>query len=341
MASSYANELNGRATALLKQMEVDGASTPIKGHHLSVGDHLKNANPSDFLHLMDWYNTVHRWQARADGLSEADRVRTGQRLFGDHYWSKVNEVQANGQGNVRMAFIRDAIGNWNLRSFDNDPKELLEAYREFTKAGVALATKVTTGGADPAAALGVANQMINNQLGSAGVAAASNKEISALRRRLIKDIEQAREDLKEAKTLPEALSSHQREARESFDNAQGSVDEKEREVASLEEQLAALQDDDAEQRTNLETRHTSAKAELELAKRQRDQSKAALDEIDKQVAAVVGSKVKQVLDGVKADLRSHLDIIDGLKAAEVADNESKPVQPLKTITNGGKPDPPS
>ena len=66
-----------------------------------------------------------------------------ERLVTDTHWSKVNSVFAAGQGNVRMAFIKDDIGNWNLKSFANDPTELVNAYKN---AGLAALKAVAPGG---------------------------------------------------------------------------------------------------------------------------------------------------------------------------------------------------
>src|SRR5262249_23215809 len=48
----------------------------------------------------------------------------------------------SGQGDVAMAFIKDDIGNWNLKSFDNDPTELLRAYSDLSKKALAEAVKL-------------------------------------------------------------------------------------------------------------------------------------------------------------------------------------------------------
>ena len=42
-----------------------------------------------------------------------------EQLIGDTYWAPVNHVFASGQGKVRMAYVKDEIGNWNLKNFDN------------------------------------------------------------------------------------------------------------------------------------------------------------------------------------------------------------------------------
>ena len=80
-----------------------------------------------------------------------------QRLTADDYWQKVNEVYASGQGEVAMAFIKDDLGNWDLKSFSNDPADLLASYRRVTyaalKTAADLATKAASGGAGDAARL--------------------------------------------------------------------------------------------------------------------------------------------------------------------------------------------
>ena len=53
-----------------------------------------------------------------------------------------------------MAFIKDDVGNWNLKSFDNDPEKLLEAYTNFSIETINKATKIATEALAPGAAEG-------------------------------------------------------------------------------------------------------------------------------------------------------------------------------------------
>ena len=83
-----------------------------------------------------------------------DRVKIVDRLFADHFWSRINTVYASGKGEVSMAFVKDELGNWDLKNFDNAPGELLDSYMQLgttlvKKAGE-LALAVHTGGGSEA-----------------------------------------------------------------------------------------------------------------------------------------------------------------------------------------------
>lgn len=324
LTSTYSNEISARATTLLKQVraldESDEASAPIEGRKLSVGDHLRNANPTDFLHLLDWYNTVEPRHEIVEGLTEADRVRLGQRLFADQFWSKVNEVQASGQGEVRMAFIRDAIGNWNLKEFDNNPEELLSAYRDVAKAGFELAKNAAKEAATSGTgvALSTADKLINSDFGGNDPAPVdTNPQIAVLRDRLDGDLGQIVLQLQNAKTAHEAKKT---EINDQAAKSRQAI--KEREIKSREETIAGFDKPPTpEQQTEID------RLNKEIADLNADKKgvSSELDKVgEKQVAdlaleetsykALVVSLVEQATN----DIRSHIKILDGLKAAEVA-----------------------
>ena len=115
------------------------------------------------MHLYDWlggsidsfrYNLPEflftgRWPT-----SVGDKVKIVDRLFADHFWSRINTVYASGKGEVSMAFVKDELGNWNLKNFDNAPGELLDSYMQLgttlvKKAGE-LALAVHSGGSTEA-----------------------------------------------------------------------------------------------------------------------------------------------------------------------------------------------
>jgi hypothetical protein len=141
--SEIANQLDARTDVLLKQLALAGPTDAVPGRRLPISDHLRDSSTTDFINLYDWYET-----ARGDQGGRLDveaKVRMAQRLFSDHYWTKINEVHANGQGEVRMAFVKNDIGNWDLKSFDNNPEALLDAYRDMTLAGIEAATQAASG----------------------------------------------------------------------------------------------------------------------------------------------------------------------------------------------------
>jgi hypothetical protein len=150
--SEYANQMNARADALLKQLAPNG----LDRRELSPGVALRETEPTDFVHLYEWFNAnTGSIAATLAGIgSTAHRVKVTDRLFADHYWAKTNTVYASGRGKVSMAFIKDDVGNWNLKSFDNDPEELLKAYTDFSIETIKKASKIAAEGFAPGAAKG-------------------------------------------------------------------------------------------------------------------------------------------------------------------------------------------
>lgn len=140
--AEYSNTLKSRADALLKQTRgTDRRELP-----LSV--QLREANPTAFLNLYVW-NVAYDGRVAGEPSGTAyfqDRVKVINRLYNDEAWTRVNTAYASGQGDVSMAFIKDDIGNWNLKSFDNDPTALLQAYKEVGKAALGTALTIASGG---------------------------------------------------------------------------------------------------------------------------------------------------------------------------------------------------
>lgn len=150
--SEYGNQIQARADSLLKQLGTEGRDR----RELPLSAHLREAEPTDFVHLFDWmdghlprfYDYVHfNFSPNLE-----DRIRIVDRLYADHFWSKINTVYASGRGKAQMAFIKDDTGNWNLKSFDNDSTELLEAYTKVTQSAlegvVKISGKIASGGVD-------------------------------------------------------------------------------------------------------------------------------------------------------------------------------------------------
>lgn len=150
--SEYANQLNARADALLKQLAPNG----LDRRELSPGVALRETEPTDFVHLYDWLNAdTGRVASTLAGIGSApNRIKVIDRLYADHYWSKTNTVYASGRGKVSMAFIKDDVGNWNLKSFDNDPEKLLNAYTDFSVEAIKKAAKIAAEGFAPGTAQG-------------------------------------------------------------------------------------------------------------------------------------------------------------------------------------------
>ena len=108
----------------------------------------------------------------------ADRVRVVERLFADQNWGKINTVYGSGQGRFAMALVKDEIGNWDLKSFESDPSELVDAYTQFTLAALKKARQALTGdGAERADLLNLTGNLTRGQIGDdAGQANAFNMD---------------------------------------------------------------------------------------------------------------------------------------------------------------------
>lgn len=202
--SEYANQIFSRADALLQQM-----AGPDR-RELPLSLQLRNTNPTDFLNLYIW-NRAAGWALAADMVlrlptafaseETASRVRGYEQLFADYNWSNVNSVYASGQGDVAMAFIKDDIGNWNLKAFDNDPAELLKAYTAVGKAALveaADAVKAATGFGAAAEGVGtavsgakqlteLANRVAFGRT-SASQPTVGGLDVAALHERVVRDI---------------------------------------------------------------------------------------------------------------------------------------------------------
>lgn len=122
MAAEFANQLASRANALTLQTGPDGLDRRV----LPTGQFLREIRPTAYLDAYDWLN------AAVDGadsdIAPEDRIRTTKLLFSDDNWAQVNEVYASGAGDVSMAFIRDEVGNWNLKAFSSDATRITQAY---------------------------------------------------------------------------------------------------------------------------------------------------------------------------------------------------------------------
>ena len=130
--SEIGNQLKCRVNALAKQTN---DAIGLDRRELPPSVALCDADPTNFVNLYNYLNgTLPDWLANyvlGMGTVE-DRVKIVKDLFGDHYWSRINTVYASGRGKTSMAFIKDDVGNWNLKSFDNNPEELLKAYTDFS-----------------------------------------------------------------------------------------------------------------------------------------------------------------------------------------------------------------
>ncbi|HWI86156.1 MAG TPA: hypothetical protein VNT42_07540 [Sphingomonas sp.] len=198
IASQYGDQMSSRVAVLRKELADTqdfsvGKDGDIRGL-LPTSDYLRGAGYSDFVHLYDWLEAIEPHQPGR--LDTRARARMAERLSNDYYWEKVNEVYASGQGDVSMAFVKDAIGNWNLKSFSNDPSKLLAAYRKVADAGLnaaaKLAARAASGGAtDALPKLNAARDAAAFARQAAGgtTAPTGGPDLSAMRARVVARIE--------------------------------------------------------------------------------------------------------------------------------------------------------
>ena len=174
----YGNQINARADALAKQIAGAGGFG-IAREQLANSVYLRDSSPTGYLNLYKWNKAA----VERDEVTPGDRTRMVEQLVADTYWSKINTVFAAGQGDVSMALVKDDIGNWNLKSFDNSPGELLGAYKNLGLAAVkAVAELAGSSSGLPAAknALNFANQIALGST-SGGRASETAQRLVALR----------------------------------------------------------------------------------------------------------------------------------------------------------------
>jgi hypothetical protein len=131
------------------------------GSKLPTSEFLRDVEPSAFMEAYDWFN-ADLDASHTGAILRKDRTRAIRALTEDYYWEKVNEVYASGQGDVAMAFIKDELGNWNLKSFSNDPTKLLAAYRTAASAALKGVTDIARKAVgDPSAIAGRGSSLLN------------------------------------------------------------------------------------------------------------------------------------------------------------------------------------
>ena len=155
MAAELGNEISARADALLKQQD---SKDPIDRKQLPTSTYLQDSGATDYLNLVDWFKAA----VDREGSDKLDRVRMIERLITDTHWSKINTVFAAGQGEVRMVFVKDDIGNWNLKSFSNDPTELLNAYKKIGSAALSTVAGLASKGGESISKMQDFMQFANN-----------------------------------------------------------------------------------------------------------------------------------------------------------------------------------
>lgn len=169
--NEFSNLIQARTDLLDKQRVLK-----IKPHLMPVSDYLRDASPTDFMKLFDWLDgELQNPNPRTYNayLDLRDRLRMVERLYADLYWEKINEVYTSGRGDTATAFVKDELGNWDLKSFSSDPSKLVQGYSSAASAALKAATEVVMGGPtanvnQAKSLMGLANQIATGQ-GSADV----------------------------------------------------------------------------------------------------------------------------------------------------------------------------
>jgi bacterioferritin (cytochrome b1) len=213
LASEFGNQIIARADSLLKQMQGEDRRV------MPVSIYLRDAGQTDFLNLFVWNHAgaPSLCEEGCGNLQEVtrNRVRTVERLFADHNWSKINSVHASGQGEVRMAFIKDELGNWNLKNFDNDPTELLKTYKDAGLAAVKTAIELAGPGAKEFSAaqraINFGNRVVLGR-GSGEELTAEFRTLQTLHKRAVTQLEALRKQVAEREAkLPKEIEAKERE----------------------------------------------------------------------------------------------------------------------------------
>lgn len=142
-AAEFAHQMAARADAIERQR-----SLGVKAERLPTSKYLAGTDTTAFVELYHWLD------ASADNTSASaeDRRFMVRELYDDDNWAQINQVYASGVGQMHMAFIKDEIGNWHLKSFTSDPSELMNMYKDLTAAAFKTARKAFTGGGGDIAA---------------------------------------------------------------------------------------------------------------------------------------------------------------------------------------------
>ena len=195
LASEYSNQLESRVDAFQWQ-----CGKKFNANQLSLSIYLRDTEPTDFLNLYTWNRAAapalwpdmlwHPLNAFSSAET-ADRVRVVERLFADHNWSNINTVYGSGQGEFAIALVKDEIGNWNLKSFESDTFELVNAYTKLTLAAVEKTrSSLSQRGSASTDLLNLTGNLTRGQIN--GGVDQTNEFTKRLHKRIVKELETIR-----------------------------------------------------------------------------------------------------------------------------------------------------
>ncbi len=341
ISAEFANQIQSRNNVLAKQKQNGGRNANL----LSMSDYLRDTSPTDFLYLYDWYNATGKPSPDFPlHLNRGERIRAAQGLFDDYYWENINEVFANGQGTVRMALVKDAIGNWDLKTFSNAPGELLDAYRgaaeSLVKGAVDAIKASSTGGlSEGAAFLQLADLALTGQ--SPGSATLAGLDVSALHARTVEKMEVSKI---QAVNRLNSLVAERDEAQQKVDTASTEIENLKAEKGTLEGEIAEL-NNEIEMCSNNEP----PCADEQKLKKERTDARNEIMDLDKKIAdqeiehkklqKAVSAKNEEInkskeltIQEVRSILDDHRAVIAALEEA-VASSAAPTTQPTSTLQN--------
>ncbi|QTL37861.1 hypothetical protein [Pseudoalteromonas viridis] len=305
-AAELGNELVARADAIRHQ-ENKGNNIEHAASLLPTSMYLRGASGTDYLNMVDWMEAYP--DREGDSWQADDRTRMVERLITDANWDQVNTAFARGNGDVGMVFVKDDIGNWNLKSYDNDPSELLQSYKQVGTTLLNEAVSLAKGSsklADLTANLsGItklnqsANQIMLN--GAAGGSAAQTTIETLeheLRKRLAEAANLQAQNEAQLNQAEQALSKELEAVKSALNDAENDYSQQQKRFAQVSKELIVAESNyetkKAQEERALEKRlkaqlqqsydqdatikaHQQAKAEAEVAKLEYDEAKQKVE----------------------------------------------------------------
>jgi hypothetical protein len=302
LMTEYANRISSASDALLKQTY--GADR----REMPISELIRDTKPTHVANLLIFNGAMggRLPHETYTGEYQYDRLRAIEQTYGDDSWSNINQAYASGRGDVAMAFIKDGVGNWNLKNFDQDPTEVIQAYKDLGLAALKTAVTAATGGGVEGVSRAQKLLALGNQLttgGGGAVAAPEAGQVKQLREAAIAELEALAVDAQsKAKTIDMKVNAAQATA-----NAADKTH-----AAALKEYSSAVDAINPEV-PETTTRAEELRVELTSAKAGRDKAHADLAAARTEAAnlsKVIAAKASSIL-------ASHARIISTLQSSIV------------------------
>lgn len=188
LMTEYANRISSASDALLKQTY--GADR----REMPISELIRDTKPTHVANLLIFNGAMggRLPHETYTGEYQYDRLRAIEQTYGDDSWSNINQAYASGRGDVAMAFIKDGVGNWNLKNFDQDPSEVIKAYKDLGLAALKTAVNVASGGSAEGVSRAQKLLALGNQLttgGGGAIAAPEAAQVEQLRAAALAELE--------------------------------------------------------------------------------------------------------------------------------------------------------